>query len=83
MTFDTFLFCCAICERDIRDWPNRKGRDRHVEPICRICERWWTERTGKPQGGSMMDRRKALHLLALSNALHNTASIAQWNASHG
>lgn len=78
--FNTFLFCCAICERDIKDYPNRNGRDRHVEPVCRMCEREWTERTGKAQGGTMMDRRKALHVLALANAIHNVASLKEWNA---
>lgn len=81
--FDTLLFQCAICERDIRDFPDRKGRDRHLEPVCRMCERMWTEGTGKPKDGAMMDRRKALQVLALSNALHNVAAVAQWSASHG
>jgi hypothetical protein len=81
--WDTLLFRCAICERDIKDYPNRNGRDRHMEPVCRMCERSWTEGTGKPQAGAMMDRRKSLHVLALANALRNTAAIAQWNTSHG
>ena len=81
--FDTLLFQCAICERDIKDFPDRNGRDRHLDPLCRACERTWTERTGKPQAGSMMDRRKAMHVLALANAIHNTAAVSQWNATHG
>lgn len=80
--FDTLLFVCAICERDVRDWPGRKGRDRHLDPICRMCEREWTERTGKPNGGTMMDRRKALHVLALANCLRNTASLIEWDSRH-
>lgn len=79
----TLLFSCAICEREVRDYPDRNGRDRHVEPLCRMCERMWTERIGKPTDGAMMDRRKALHVLALSAALHNTASLQEWNATHG
>ena len=81
--FDALLFRCAICEREVRDFPDRSGRDRHVEPLCLMCERHWTERTGKPKDGSFMDRRKAMHVLALANALHNTASIKQWNCAHG
>lgn len=80
--FDTLLFRCAICQRDVRDFPDRKGRDRHVQPLCRMCEGTWTERTGQPKVGAMMDRRKARHVLALANALHNAASVIKWNADH-
>lgn len=83
MSFDTLLFNCAICQRDIRDYPRRNGRDRHVEPICRTCESHWTGGIGKPKDGAMMDRRKVLHILALSNALGNTAHIMDWNGKHG
>ena len=81
--FDTLLFRCAICERDIRDYPERNGRDRHMEPLCRMCEHRWTEGTGRPRDGAMMDRRKALHVLALSSALHNAAALSRWSTSHG
>lgn len=81
--FDTLLFNCAICEREIRDYPHRSGRDRHLEPICLRCEREWTERTGKPKDGALMDRRKALQILALSNSLCNAANIIDWNRKHG
>jgi len=83
MNFHTLLFCCAICEHEVRDWPDRKGPDQQVAPVCRMCERWWTERTGKPRDGTMMDRRKALHVLALSNAIRNTAGFMEWEANHG
>lgn len=80
--FDTLLFHCAICERDVRDYPDRKGPDRQIAPICRYCEREWTEHTGKPEGGTFMDRRKALRVCALSNALRNTASLIEWRQIH-
>lgn len=80
--FDTLLFHCAICERDIKDYPNRNGRDRHIEPVCRMCEREWTERTGKAHAGTMMDRRKMLHVLALANTIHNVAALKKWNATY-
>lgn len=83
MTFGTLLFRCAICEHDVLDCPNRNGRDRHLDPLCLRCERVWAERVGKPSDGAFMDRRKAMHVIALSNALHNTASLKQWNAAHG
>lgn len=83
MSFDTLLFTCAICQGDVRDYPDRRLPDRHVEPLCRMCERWWTERSGKPTNGAMMDRRKAMHVLALANAIQNTASLKEWDAIYG
>ena len=82
-SYDTLLFRCAICERDIRDYPDRDGRQRHLEPVCRMCVSTWTQGTGSPRDGAMMDRRKARHILALSNALHNAAAVAQWSTTHG
>lgn len=81
--FDTLLFRCAICEREVRDYPDRNGRDRHLEPLCRRCESFWAERTGKPRDGAMMDRRKAAHVLALSVAIHSEACHIRWSAEHG
>ena len=78
MSFDTLLFRCAICRRDIRDWPGRNGRDAHLEPICRSCESVWTSGTGRPQHGSFKDRRRAMQLLALAEALHNRAALINW-----
>ena len=83
MSFHTLLFVCGICEREVRDWPGRDGRHRNVEPICLRCEHIWTDRIGRPQAGAFMDRRKAMHVIALSNALHNEASVKQWEARHG
>lgn len=81
--FDTLLFVCAICEREVRDYPDRNGRERHLAPLCMRCERTWTERVGKSSHGAFMDRRKSSHILALSNALHNAAAIKQWDARYG
>lgn len=77
-TFDTLLFRCAICQHDVRDFPNRNGRDRHLSPICRGCERGWSERIGKPTSGAMMDRRKTMQVVALSEALRSEASAIEW-----
>lgn len=83
MTFDTLLFRCAICEREARDYPNRNGRERHLSPVCRVCEWRWTERTRKPLGGAFMDRRKAMQIAALAEALHSAAMQIQWSAQYG
>jgi hypothetical protein len=81
--FDTLLFVCAICEREVRDYPNRRGPDRSLDPVCRYCEKYWTERVGKPAFGSFMDRRRAMQVSALSEALHTKARHKQWSSSHG
>lgn len=78
MSFDTLLFRCAICQRDIRDYPGRFPQAAHLKPICRMCERSWTERTGKPKGGTMMDRRKAMSVAALATALECEANALKW-----
>lgn len=80
---DTLLFACAICEHEVRDFPYRNGRERHLAPICRRCERCWSERVGKPSAGFMMDRRKAMQIFCLAEALHSTASLMDWEAKHG
>lgn len=81
--FDTLLFQCAICNREVRDWPNRSGRDKHLNPLCRGCEHRYSERTGRPRHGAMLDRRKAMQLLALADALHGEAASQKWNRQHG
>jgi len=81
-TWDTLLFRCAICRRDVKDYPGRKGRDQQISPLCRFCESEWTRGIGKPKDGAFMDRRKAMHIIALSNALHNGAALIQWETLH-
>lgn len=81
MMFGEILFRCAICDREIRDYPGRNGRDRHLAPVCRVCEHYWTERVGKPAGGSFMDRRKAMQITALAEALHSKAASIQWSSN--
>jgi hypothetical protein len=81
--FHDFLFLCVICESEVRDYPHRNGRDRHLSPICRYCEGFWTQRVGKPSGGSFMDRRKSMQIFALAEALHSKAAAIQWGAQHG
>jgi hypothetical protein len=82
-TFDTLLFRCAVCQQDVKDYPSRNGRDRQLEPICRMCEHFWTERSGKPSAGAFMDRRKTMHILALSEALRSTAASFEWKTLYG
>ena len=80
--FGDLLFRCTICEREIYDIP-RNGRDCQLSPICRGCESRWTERMGKPKAGSFMDRRKAMQIAALAEALHSKAASLKWSAEYG
>jgi hypothetical protein len=75
------LFNCSICQRDIRDFDFRNGRDRHIAPICRFCEGEYSERA--PNAGAFMDRRIACRLSAIAHALHNRASIIDWERRYG
>lgn len=70
------LFICAICQKDVVDYRDRNGRDRHISPLCRYCE---SERGGrKPTAGSFMDRRIVMHVGALADALLGTANCMRW-----
>lgn len=79
--FDTLLFECVVCRREVRDYPNRDVRDRHLEPICRYCEGEYSETA--PKAGAFMDRRIAKRISALANALHCKANVISWGGSLG
>lgn len=66
----TLLFTCAICEREIRDYPKRKGRYRQVAPICSYCQQVWAK---EPGHGAFMDRRIAAQIGALASRLATLA----------
>lgn len=70
------LFCCAICGRNVVDYDSRNGRDRHIDPVCRSCERHYGG--PPPQVGAFMDRRKAVLVSALGNALGGIARCKEW-----
>lgn len=75
-------FICAVCERDVdMRWNRRNGPDRIVPPICPYCERHYGSRG--PQAGAFMDRRKAVQISALAEALHTEAAHQKWRGHHG
>lgn len=78
---EKIVFVCAICTRQIAVDPWLKGRDRAIAPICRFCEREYSDRV--PAAGAFMDRRKAAHISALTNALCGKAHIKEWEQRHG
>ena len=78
-------FTCAICgfQPRISSWSTR---DPEFGPICKVCERVsgydWASRARyrtKPSGGSFMDRRNAVRLLALADELAATANRIKWS----
>jgi len=75
------LFTCAICRRDVHDYSCRNGRDRALSPLCRYCEGYYGDT--KPGDGAFMDRRVAVQISALANALRSEAGIREWSARHG
>lgn len=75
------LFTCAICKNDVVDYANRNGRDRHVAPVCRPCEKRYSDNV--PQTGAFMDRRIFAQLSALTNILTGEAHCKQWEQRHG
>ncbi len=75
------LFDCVICNREIVDYTFRNGRDRHIEPICRVCEHSYSAKG--PNAGAFMDRRMACRLSAIANALQGTAGSMDWERRYG
>lgn len=76
------MFECVICEREIQGYPHENGRERQINPICRLCEQHYGR--GHPiRVGSFMDRRNAKRLSAIAEALNSTAHIMDWERRHG
>ena len=79
-------FTCAICLQVIDCKWNRRGASRQIPPICCVCERVsgydWAGRPryrSKPTGGSHMDRRNAIRILALADELAQAAQRIEWS----
>lgn len=83
-------FTCTICEHVASNRWNYSARDYERPPICKSCESVtgysWTgamrHRT-KPTGGTARDKREALRIAALADALAHEATRQQWEAKHG
>lgn len=82
-------FTCAICERIASNRYHWSPRDYERPPICMSCESLtgyaWNgtarHRT-KPMGGSHRDRREALRIGALADAISQEAAQLQWRTKH-
>lgn len=75
------LFDCVICQFPVIDYTFRNGRERHNPPICRGCERLFSDTA--PIAGAFTDRRVACMISALANALHSKATCMDWERRYG
>lgn len=85
-------FACGICAR-IAGPERWRVTDREAEapPICRGCEIEFTtisefpraRYVGAPRGGSFRDRREAMRLFAIAEALHVEAMRQTWSVKYG
>lgn len=75
-------FFCPICERTIEQNWNFVGPHMTIAPICSICEWRYTERVARPKAGAFRDRRIAMQIYALAEALHCAAMRIRWKDEH-
>lgn len=76
-------FICVACEREVENrWWSPRNRDRALPPLCPCCEGHYSERIGKPNHGSLADRRNAMRLVAIAEALHTAACAKQWGVRY-
>jgi len=83
-------FVCAICEQRATNRYNWSARDYERPPICKSCETVtgysWTgaaRMRTKPTGGTARDKRDALRIAALADAIGHLAARQKWEAHHG
>ena len=83
-------FQCAICGCGASNKFNRSPRDYERPPVCKSCEEitgysWngGAMRRTKPTGGSHRDKRNALRIAALSDALVHECNRQKWSAKNG
>lgn len=82
LIWDTPLFVCAICQRQIKGDRAGWGRDEPISPVCLWCEKDYGSST-MGSGGTMKDRRIARQLRALATALAGEAGYKQWRDTNG
>lgn len=83
-------FTCVICNKLASNRFNWSPRDFERPPICRVCETIsgysWTgaaRHYAKPTGGTFRDRREAMRINALAEALATAATRQEWSRKHG
>lgn len=73
-------FVCAICSREASNRWNWSPRDYERPPICKGCEACY--RVQRPRGGSFRDRREAMRLYAIAEALATEATQIEWRTKY-
>lgn len=74
-------YTCGICQAAVEMHWNHSGAGGRLPPLCFYCESVYSEGIGKPSGGSMRDRRTAMQIAALAEALRCEAARQSWPAS--
>lgn len=64
-------FTCAICQRFYENRFPGPRRDWPIPPVCRSCEGYWGGKVA--HSGAFKDRRKAVQINALSEAIASAA----------
>jgi hypothetical protein len=73
-------FTCVVCQRNIEMRWNHLGRNQILPPLCAICESRYSEGIGRPAHGAFRDRREAIRIYALAEALHCEAAQKKWKS---
>lgn len=82
-------FVCAVCNCAVNNDYCYSPREFERPPICLSCETCkgfsWNGRSmsrTKPSGGSHRDRRNAIRIAALADALAEEANRQKWSKTH-
>lgn len=76
-------FTCVICQHRIWMRWNVVGPGEQIPPVCRSCESHYAKGAGQTMAGSFRDRREAIRLFAVAEALHCAAKQIQWSIDYG
>ena len=83
-------FECAICGRQCSNRWNYSPRNFERPPVCNACENIsgfsWTgapKQRVRPTGGTHHDRRNAIRIAALADAIGQEAAHQEWSNRHG
>lgn len=83
-------FICVICGREASNRFHWSARHYERPPVCKSCETFtgygWAGRARQrtsPSGGTFRDRREALRIGALADAIAEEATRQQWSKRHG
>ncbi len=83
-------FECIICQEIASNCFNWSPREYHRPPICASCEsvtgyslHGRARHRGKPKGGTFRDKREAIRIGAMADAIAQEATQKIWREKHG